>query len=253
MHVHRHLPTGGVELHLPVGGVPQLLGPLTAPSVEEMAPGSIVLGIRLLPGEAPSSWAAIGELADQRVPLADVWRAGADRIGEIVSSADDPACALDRVQDLLAQLYAASGSGDGVVSEAVRRLMPWSTTPVASVAADLALSAAQLRRRCIGSVGLTPKTLQRTLRLQGFLALAQAGAAGGAPPRAGGLSELAAEVGYADQAHLTRECLRLTGQTPRQLLHGATDHCACGHDHAASYRPFLKMRETFNRSTAAGT
>ncbi|MER7282197.1 hypothetical protein ABT369_47990 [Dactylosporangium sp. NPDC000244] len=54
-------------------------------------------------------------------------------------------------------------------------------------------------------------------------------------------------MGYADQAHLGRECLRLSGLTPRQLLGtGSLDRCACGHDHSASYRPFLRgVRDSF--------
>jgi AraC-like DNA-binding protein len=56
------------------------------------------------------------------------------------------------------------------------------------------------------------------------------------------VADLAAEVGYADHAHLGRECLRLTGLTPRDLLGGAIDRCGCGHDHAASYGPFLAAR-----------
>ena len=51
----------------------------------------------------------------------------------------------------------------------------------------------------------------RVQRFQHFLALAeqQPGAA---------LSRLAAEAGYADQAHLTRECGRLSGLAPAALL-----------------------------------
>lgn len=56
------------------------------------------------------------------------------------------------------------------------------------------------------------------------------------------LAGLAIDVGYADQAHLSRECLRLTGLTPRQLLGGSIDRCACGHEHSASYQPFLAAR-----------
>ena len=66
---------------------------------------------------------------------------------------------------------------------------------------------ARVRRRFLAGVGLAPKTLQRTLRFQGYLALAQAATHGGR------VADLAAEVGYADHAHLGRECLRLTGQT----------------------------------------
>jgi AraC-like DNA-binding protein len=101
------------------------------------------------------------------------------------------------------------------------------------LAARLALSPSQLRRRCLHTVGMSPKALQRTLRFQGFLALAQAGVT------ATGTAGLAADAGYADQAHLNRECLRLTGLTPRDLLGGSVDRCLCGHDHLASYRPFL--------------
>ena len=35
---------------------------------------------------------------------------------------------------------------------------------------------------------------------------------------------------------------RLTGLTPRELLGDAVDRCGCGHDHAASYGPFLAAR-----------
>jgi hypothetical protein len=34
----------------------------------------------------------------------------------------------------------------------------------------------------------------------------------------------------------------LTGLTPRQLLGGSVDRCACGHEHSASYKPFLATR-----------
>jgi AraC-like DNA-binding protein len=92
-------------------------------------------------------------------------------------------------------------------------------------------------------VGVGPKTLQRTLRFQGYLALAQAASTpGGLPAPRDTLADLAVAAGYADQAHLTRECLGMTGLTPRKLLGGRPDQCWCGHDHSASYLPFLAGR-----------
>jgi methylphosphotriester-DNA--protein-cysteine methyltransferase len=69
----------------------------------------------------------------------------------------------------------------------------------------------QLRRRFERAVGYGPATLVRIHRFQGFLALAerQPGAK---------LGRLAAEAGYADQAHLSRECRRLSGLSPAGLL-----------------------------------
>lgn len=246
-YLQHHLPTGGMELHFPVGGVPQLVGPLTGPLVEVIPPHSTLFGVRFLPGAAPPLWPEVHELVDQRLDLEELWGGLAARLSDLVAAARDPRAAQDVLQDHLVTTYAQGGSRDPLVREVVRRLMPWRSVSVVTVADHVSISPAQLRRRCLRTLGVTPKGLQRTLRFQGFLALAQAASSHLVPRNAEGLSGLAADVGYADQAHLTRECVRLTGQTPRQLLHGATDHCACGHDHAASYVPFLRMRETFNR------
>jgi len=77
--------------------------------------------------------------------------------------------------------------------------------------------------------------------------LAQAGETASGRRGADGMAGLAVDVGYADQAHLSRECVRLTGVTPTQLLGGDVDRCRCGHDHAASYRPFLESRHRVPR------
>lgn len=236
--VHTHLPTGGTELHVVVGGAPRLLGPLTGPLVEVLPPRSTVLGVRFLPGSALRVPGGAAALLDRRVELAALRPDLAARLVEAVASASDPDAALTPLQHVL---VGEIDAGDPLVRTAVRLLMPWRTTSVADVADRVDLSPSQLRRRLLQVLGLTPKTLHRTLRLQGFLALAQAAAAGLRLPGPAGLSRLATEAGYADQAHLTRECVRLTGQTPRTLLHGASDHCACGHDRAASYRPFLLL------------
>ena len=244
-YVQRHLPTGGVELHFPIGFDPQLVGPLTGPIVEVIAPHTTLLGVRFLPGAAPPLPEDLDSLVDLRLDLKELWGSLADRLMDDVMAAPSPELALDRMQAHLVRAYRRAGGGDPLVREAVRRLMPWDPVQISALADQLSISAPQLRRRCVRTLGVTPKALQRTLRLQGFLALAQAGAAPTGRRNADGLSGLAIDVGYADQAHLTRECMRLTGQTPRELLHGESDHCACGHDHAASYRPFLATRDSF--------
>ena len=58
----------------------------------------------------------------------------------------------------------------------------------------------------------------------------------------GSLARLAADLGFADQAHLTHESIRLAGQTPAVLLRDAAEHCRPTHDHAASRRPLLAQR-----------
>jgi AraC-like DNA-binding protein len=80
------------------------------------------------------------------------------------------------------------------------------------------------------------------LRFQGFLAQAQYALAQGRDPAGDGLARLAVGAGYADQSHLTRECVRLTGDTPLAFLREtAGEQCGCGHDHEASYAPMVAV------------
>lgn len=243
-YVQRHLPTGGVEIHFPIGGRPQLVGPLTGPEVEVIPAHTTIVGVRFLPGTAPPLPAVLDDLVDQRLGLADLWGRSVDRLVDAMAEAGTPAHALMFLQAHLLREFRGTVGVDPLVDEAVRALMPWHPVNIDTLATHLALSASQLRRRCLHAVGVSPKVLQRTLRFQGFLALAQAGATATGRRGADGVAVLAVDVGYADQAHLSRECLRLTGVTPRQLLGGDIDRCACGHEHSASYAPFLARRST---------
>ncbi|HZC26296.1 MAG TPA: DUF6597 domain-containing transcriptional factor [Actinopolymorphaceae bacterium] len=242
-YLQRNLPTGGVEVHCPIGGLPRLVGPLTASHVEVLAPHTTVVGARFWPGAAaPLLGIPAEELVDVTVEFGDLWAGNAARLGELLAAASGPDAALELLQRYLLRRQARADDPDPLVTEAARRLMPWRPVEIGALTAELVISASQLRRRFSATVGIGPKTLQRTLRMQGYLALAQTAASSDAPVLTGGLADLAAEAGYADHAHLSRECLRLTDLTPRQLLGGRSDRCGCGHDHAASYRPFLAGR-----------
>jgi AraC-like DNA-binding protein len=241
-YVQRHLPTGGVELHFPIGGRPQLVGPLTGPVIEVIPAHSTIVGVRFHPGTAPPLPTVLDDLVDQRLDLAELWGGSVDRLVEAMALAGTPERALMLLQAHLLQEFRRAAGVDPLLVEAVQALMPWHPVNIDGLATHLALSASQLRRRCLHAVGVSPKVLQRTLRFQGFLALAQAGATPTGRRGADGIAGLAIDAGYADQAHLSRECLRLTGLTPRQLLGGDLERCTCGHDHSASYKPFLATR-----------
>lgn len=237
----RHLPTGGVELRVPLGGQARLAGPLTSHRLEVLPPRTTIVGVRFLPGAAPPLPVTLDELVDLDVELGALWGSAAHRLAEVMAEAGSAERAVAVLEAFLVRRFLTAGPADRVIREAVSVLMPWRAVDVGAAASHVSLSVSQLRRRSLQAVGLSPKVLQRTLRFQGFLALAQAGAT---PTGRGadGIVSLAVDAGYADQAHATRECLRLTGLTPRQLLHGDLERCACDHDHSASYRPFLSGR-----------
>jgi AraC-like DNA-binding protein len=239
-YVQRNLPTGGVELHCTLGLLPRLVGPLTGALVDVLAPGTTLVGVRFQPGAAaPLLGLPAAELTDLALDTDELWGPAAVRLGELLYAAESPAAALTMLQGYLAGRLAETAGPDPLVSEAVRRLMPWQSGDVGSLTSSLSISESQLRRRCHTAVGLGPKTLHRTLRFQGFLALAQQAIAHSGRP---GLAALALEAGYAGQAHLSRECLRLTGLSPRAFLGDAGRRCACAHDHSVSFSSMLRVR-----------
>jgi AraC-like DNA-binding protein len=235
----RHLPHGGAEVRCVLGSEPRLLGPLTTATYQQIPAGSTVVGVRLRPGVlAGLAGMPADELVDQNIAGTDLWR-DATHLTDVLGEAATPRAALAQLQSFVARF---AGERDPLVHEAVRMLMPWHSSGTAALPALLSISGRQLRRRCRAAVGLGPKELHRILRFQGFVARVQASIA---RQRAQGvdLARWAVEVGYHDQAHLSRECRRLSGATPGEYLAQSTAACTCGHDHAASYAPMLRPED----------
>jgi AraC-like DNA-binding protein len=237
-YTHRTIPHGSIELSVQLGSPPQVTGPQTGPVIDTLAPGTTVVGVRFHPGAAP---AVLGlpasELVDLTVPWEELRGPVGVALGESIAAAASPQAAAAILEQSVLHLLADADTPDPVVRAAVLRLQPWSTADISSLPSSLYISARQLRRRSLAAVGLAPKVVQRMLRFQGFLALAQAHA-----PESADLPMLAADTGYADQSHLTRESLRLSGLTPRVLLAEAEESCVGIHDHTTSRAPLLRSR-----------
>jgi AraC-like DNA-binding protein len=235
-YTHRTVPNGSAELVCEVGGEVKVVGPQTGPTEEFLPPGTTVVGVRLRPGASqPVLGLPVSELVDLVVPAAEVWGSGMSALSEQIAASvveDEPAATLERA--VFARL-ADQARPDPVVAETVRRLAYGRMDGVRALASSLYLSERQLRRRCEAAVGLTPKVLQRVLRFQRFLAMAYE-----RHHSSEQLAVLAAEAGYADQAHLTRESRRLADRSPVALLRETQHHCCDSHDHGASYGPLLE-------------
>jgi AraC-like DNA-binding protein len=162
---------------------------------------SALHGIRFRPGHAPRVLGiAADELCDQRVELPDLWgRHGVVAAERLLT---DPAKLTEVVGENLREL------SDPAVAELLARLEV-GVSRVSSAIRDLAVSERQLRRRFTVAVGYGPATYLRVARLQRAITRASS---------AGTLASLAAEAGYADQAHLSRDCRELTGTTPGEFF-----------------------------------
>jgi AraC-like DNA-binding protein len=183
-----------------------LAGPDTGPVRTLTAAGTVLVGVRFRPS---AGGAALGlplsEIRDQRVGLADLLPGAAKRLAADTDPADAAARALD-----VAGRMVADAAPDLAVARATALLRDPSARSE-DAAAAVGLSMRQLRRRCHAAVGYGPKTLQRVLRFQRFVRHLDVSSG------ACDLASAAAEAGYADQAHLTRECADLSGLTPAAL------------------------------------
>ena len=205
------LPDACVDLIWEQGRGLFVAGPDIGP-VPSVAPaGTVFAAVRFVPGAAgPALGLPMSELLNQRVNAADLGTGPATELGRALPGSLDPAQAL-RVLARMTGAMTTAGPADPLAAHAARMLRhPGARAD--GVAERLDVSERQLRRRCQAAVGYGPATLRRVLRFRRFVAWADAGAPGA------DLAGAAARLGYADQAHLTRECARLAGLTPATLL-----------------------------------
>jgi AraC-like DNA-binding protein len=229
---HRRVPNGCVEISHTLGtDIVAVSGPQRRPIVAELKPGTTIVGLRFKPGVAPAVLGAhASELVDLQIGIDRLWGRGGAYLAERLVEASSPEAAARLLEHEIGHRSTGIRGADPLVSAAIDRLQPWRRDDIGTWTAGLFISQRQLRRRFVAALGYGPKTLQRILRFQGFLALSQF-----QHRRRGTLARLAKNAGYADQAHLTRECSRLAGLPPGAFLEEMWKSCGPSHDHAASY------------------
>jgi len=207
------LPDACCDLIWASGTGPFVAGPDTAPWSSALPAGTALVGVRLRPGAGgPALGLPLSALLDQRVGLADLGTGFGTRLARRLVPGLTPAAALRLLASEVGGQVRASPA-DPLVTEAAR-LLGRPRAEVGELAARLGLGERQLLRRCRSAAGYGPATLRRVLRFRRFVSRVDAGEGG---PGSGDLARLAAETGYADQAHLSRECARLGGLPPAAL------------------------------------
>ena len=143
---------------------------------------------------------------DLPAPLIDAGLGALEQRLMACASADEAFAILQHAVD--ARLAQREGAGAPPrVQEAVALLAR--DGEVHRVARAIGISERSLHRELVRWSGLAPKPLARILRMQRCLAALRAGRMP--------LATLALSLGYADQAHMTRELKTLAGVTPREI------------------------------------
>jgi AraC-like DNA-binding protein len=216
VHRHRVLPDGCADV-VWIGEAPAVVaGPATGPVIVPLSPRTVVVGVRLRPGAVQNVLGIpASELVNRDTPLDEIWAAAAGAVSARVIGQPSLAARLAAAQAALAGHLADAGPIDPAIAAATLWLARDPAGRIEDLARFLEIGERRLRRRFATAIGYGPKIFQRVLRLQRALRLA----GGGAQPGAS-LAMIAAEAGYADQAHMSRELRALTGRSSAALLQG---------------------------------
>jgi AraC-like DNA-binding protein len=186
-----------------------LVGPMLTAEVFDQAPAARMIGVRFRPGAATSFVDVTAtELQRAHVDAADVWRDTSslcDQLGSV--SRDEAIRALDaylrRIRRDRPNAILAS-TATALIERAHGALS------VGALVTALGVNERRLQRVFDDAVGIGPKQVARVTRFRTAVRKVSA-------DRAASLSRIAAETGYADQAHFTRDFVALAGITPTEF------------------------------------
>ena len=186
------------------------MGARTEPVTVPVQPGASFRGIRLWP-DAAGPLCGIDPRASRggRLPLASLGALGT-HIAVAARQATSLSGAFDTFEVALRSSLTSAGPVDPLVRQAVLEIDAAPDRPIGGIARSLGTSDRQLRRRFGNATGLAPKEYARIRRLRQTI---------GRILDVGDQtwSRVAAQSGFADQAHLVNEISRMTAYTPTLL------------------------------------
>jgi AraC-like DNA-binding protein len=193
----------------------------TRPSVVVAPAGRCrVLGIRLEPlGASLLLRSSMRELVDVTIDLQDAMGRSAARLGErCANAAERPAgngarnavAVVTTAAEWMMEQMRGEAAGDAAVRWACRVIgAARGAVSVDEIGSELALPRSRLARRFGEHVGVTPKRFARIVRFHHALSLMG---------RAGSIAEVASDLAYYDQAHLSRDFAEFAGMTPGAFI-----------------------------------
>ena len=167
------------------------------------------LGVRFRPGCFRPFWQApISQFSDRIVPAARLFGPLAEKTRQEIMSARSDADMTAQAESLL---YSALPDRDPVAEQAADLVALITSSPslrrVDELSAAAGLSVRSLQRLFANYVGVSPKWVMRRARLHEAAERADSG-------EVVDWAALAFDLGYADQAHLTREFTATIGEPP---------------------------------------
>ncbi|MCV7176208.1 AraC family transcriptional regulator [Mycolicibacterium sphagni] len=224
------LPRGAVTIVIDLSGREQMefgavgATPIQVPSaivtgagttsyVTRIDPGQTVMTVHFRPAGARAFFGMpLSELQDRCVGIDDIW---GGQVRSLRAQLTETTSAAGRLAVLERFLLDRMEIHDGRLHELLARLDTDPSTTVAEVCALTGLAPKRLTALFGSQVGLTPKAYLRVRRLQSALLRLEAATHSGA--------DIAADLGYFDQAHFVRDFRSFTAITPSQYPRRRSD------------------------------
>ena len=177
----------------------------------------VALGVRFWAGGFRPFWdRPVACLNDRVVPAAQVFGPAVHETWRAIAGAPDDVSMVAHAEDLLGRVRPPRDPVAEEVAGMVARITADSSLcRVGELAAALGLPVRRLQRLFANYVGVSPKWVMRRARLQEAAMRAEQGGRVD-------WAELAAVLGYADQAHLTRDFTAVIGVPPARYVTVAT-------------------------------
>lgn len=181
-------------------------------------PGSSMMGAHFRTGgAAPFFGCPLSELASSVVELDLIWKREILALREQLLEAETIEAKFDLLEAYLIGKAQARLEPDKTVAAALQALRSWPVLPLRDLASRLGLSHKQMISRFDCRVGLSPKQTSRLFRFRHSLEVAYHSASLH-------WSDLAADCGYYDQAHMIHEFQEFAGMTPAEYRRRRTEY-----------------------------
>ncbi len=192
-----------------------LIGQLTRPYVVEPLGKTGSFVVRFHPnGFSPFTTIPIKEMENTAVPLEKLFGKEGQEIGEKILNAKSTSERIDIIETFLLNRLTDKKNIDVIVKSTVETILTANgQLSINELSKQKNITRRQLTRKFSSTIGLSPKQLSKTIRLQNTLKtlLSKSNKS---------LTDLAYENEYYDQAHFIKEFKEFTGLTPKEFYGG---------------------------------
>jgi AraC-like DNA-binding protein len=180
--------------------------------VRELEGAGMAVGTKFRPGGFSGFLPGpVSDLTDRVVTLPEAFGAAGEELDAALLAAADPTAVIAAVADFLVARRPTPDPRRELAMEIVAAMRGASAgTEVAGLAAEFAVSPRTMQRLFARHVGASPKQVLQRLRRQRAVDLMR-------EPGAPSLARIAAELGYADQSHLSNDFRATLGRAPAAL------------------------------------